>query len=205
MIGPKEKKERWLGVHLGLKATRCNTPKCAMVRKPYRPGVQGKSRRRKTVSDFGRQTKEKQKFKLTYGIDERGLRNVFNRAVLAKGSTGSRFVELLEYRLDNVLYRLGLAGARGVARQLTTHGHIMVNGKKVKSPGFLLKIGDTVSIRPESAEKMPFKSLKEPLAGYEPPVWLQLDKAKLEGKVIGPPEVESVPFEVNLVVESFSK
>ena len=205
MQGAKEKRERSLGIHLGLKATRCQSPKCALVRKPYRPGVHGKSRRRKTLSDFGRQIQEKQKFKLTYGIDERALRNVFKQASQKKGSTSVRFIELLEYRVDSILYRIGFAGSRSMAGQLVTHGHIMINGKKVRSPGFLLKVGDIVTVRPESAGKAVFSALKEALANYEPPVWLHLDKEKLEGKVIGPPEFESIPFEINLVVESFSK
>jgi small subunit ribosomal protein S4 len=205
MITPKEKRERSLGEHLGLKAHRCQSPKCALVRKPYRPGVHGKSRRRKTLSDFGRQIQEKQKFKLTYGINERSLRNVFEQASQKKGSTSIHFIELLEYRLDNILFRLGFAGSRSHARQLAIHGHVLVNKKKVRSPGYLVSKNDVVSLRPESIAKPQFKDIKEALTQYVPPVWLALDKDKLEGKVIGPPEYESVPFEVNLVVESFSK
>lgn len=205
MMGPKEKKERSLGEHLHLKATRCQSPKCALVRKPYRPGVQGKSRRQKTLSDFGRQLKEKQKFKLTYGIDDRNLKHIFGAAAKKIGSTGSRLIELLELRLDNVVYRLGFAGSRAMARQLVRHGHIMVNHKKVSAPGYTMRVGDRVTVRPESQAKTAFKNLKEQLKQYEAPSWLRVDQGVLEGEVLSSPDVSAVPYEVNLLVESFNK
>jgi small subunit ribosomal protein S4 len=205
MLGPKEKKERSLGERLQLKGTRCQSPKCAAVRKPYRPGAHGKTGRVRALSDFGKQIKEKQKFKYTYGIDERNLRHIFEIANKKVGSTGSRILELLELRLDNVVFRMGFAPSRAMARQLVRHGHIVVNKKKVHAPGYVTRVGEEVSIRPESQRRNTFKDLKENLKKYEAPAWVVVDPEKISGKVLSMPETNAVPFEVNLVVESFSK
>ena len=206
MIGPKEKKERALGERLGLKGERCASVKCAAVRKPYRPGVHGNSkRRRSTLSEFGRQLKEKQKFKVSYGLNERGLRKVFLSAKRARGSASDKILEFLERRLDNIVFRLGIAPSRGAARQLIVHGHISVNNKRTRSPNFYLKAGDVVNIRQGSELKGAIVSRKELILKYEPPAWLELDKEKLEGRVISLPEKEKSPFDANLLVESFSK
>jgi small subunit ribosomal protein S4 len=206
MIGPKEKKERALGVQLQLKAERGNTPKSATVRKPYPPGQHGNSRKRpKALSDFGRQLREKQKCKVSYGIDERNLRQIFARALKLQGSTSARLMQLLEGRLDNVIFRMGVAGSRAMARQLVTQGHVVVNQKRVRAPGYQVKVGDIVAIRNESAGNTRFKELKEKLSKYEPVSWLQLEADKLAGRVVGLPENAAAPFEINLLVESFSK
>ncbi len=205
MIGPKEKKERALGERLNLKGERCASPKCAAVRKPYRPGMHGPKSRRGNPSEFSLQLKEKQKFKVSYGIDERNLRNIFLRAAKAKGSSAMKIVEFLERRLDNTVYRLGLAPSRGAARQLVVQGHIMVNDGRVRSPGFVVKKGDIVRVRPGSEAKLHLAKRKEMLKKYEPPAWLHLDAEKLEGRVLSPPDESSSPFEANLVVESFSR
>jgi small subunit ribosomal protein S4 len=201
----KEKSERKLGEHLHLKGERCLSPKCALVRRPYRPGVHGRSRRRKILSDFGKQIQEKQKFKLTYGVDEKNLKQIFKAAVKNPGSTSLKILESFERRLDNVVFRLGLASSRSMARQHVVHGHIFVNKKRVKSPGFQIKSGDVISIRPESISKSWFKNLKEPIKKYDPPEWLRLDPEKLEGHVLDIPKEYSSQFEVNLLVESFNK
>lgn len=205
MIGPKEKKERALGEHLNLKGERCQSPKCALVRKPYRPGAHGKSRRRTTLSDFGRQLNEKQKFKIIYGLDERNLRNIFEKAQKTPGSSALRLLELAERRLDNVIYRLGLAKSRITGRQLVVQGHIMVNDMRVRSPGFVVKVNDIVSIRKESISKGHFQNIREYLKNYEVPVWLSLDKEKLEGKMVSIPQESNLPVEINLLIESFNK
>lgn len=205
MIGPKERKERALGVSLQLKGTRSGSPKSAVIRKPYRPGAHGKTGRRKQLSDFGRQIQEKQKFKLTYGIDERGLRRLFAIASRAKGSNAVRLLELLETRLDNAIYRLGFAPSRSGSRQLVTQGHIFVNKKRVRSPGYQLAVNDIITIRPESASKGAFRELPESLKQRDLPSWLALDPAKLEGRIIALPSDEKSPFEISLLVESFSK
>ena len=205
MIGPKEKRERALGVSLQLKGLRSGSPKSAVIRKPYRPGAHGKTGRRKALSDFGRQLQEKQKFKLTYGLDERGLRRLFEVAARAKGSNAVRLLELLESRLDNVVFRLGFAPSRSTCRQMVTQGHIFVNKKRVRSPGYHLAVNDVVSIRPESLAKAPFKELREVLEKRNLPSWLALDPAKLEGRMVATPTDVEMPFEINLLVESFSK
>lgn len=204
MMGPKEKKERSLGVRLGLKAERCSSPKCAMVKKPYRPGVHGQGRV-KALSDFGRQIKEKQKYKLTYGMDERNLRMTFAKALKKQGSTADNVLQAFESRLDNIVYRLGFAASRLQGRSLVIQGHIMVNRRKVKSPGYEVRKGDIVSIRPESAAKGTFKDLKERLKKQQLPSWLALDHDKVEGKMISIPTEFGTSFEINLLVESFSK
>lgn len=204
MMGPKEKKERALGEHLQLKAFRSASPKGALTRKPYRPGVHGKSRQR-ALSDFGRQIKEKQKFKLSYGVDERNLRQIFKRAEERAGSTAENLIQLVEGRLDNVVYRLGFAGSRSMARQFVVHGHITVNKRIVRAPGFVVRPKDIISIRPESVAKTSFKELRENLLKYAAPVWLKLDVAKLEGSVLSAPKDIETPFEINVLVESFSK
>ncbi len=201
MIGPKEKKERAVGERLNLKGERCSTPKCAFVRKPYRPGVHGQ-RHQRSLSEFGLQLKEKQKFKLSYGLDERNLRRLFTRAIKAKGSSAAKMVEFLESRLDNAIFRLGFAPSRGAARQLIVHGHIFVNKRRVRSPGYVVKTNDVITAH-DDVEAI--KKRKDILKKYEPPAWLRLDKEKLEGHVLSPPQNETPPFEINLVIEAFSK
>ncbi len=205
MIGPKEKKERSLGVRLNLKGERCLSPKCAMVRKPYPPGLHGARRSRAILSGYGREIKEKQKFKLTYGVDERNLRNVFMKAAKARGSSAAKLLEFLERRLDSVVLRLGLAPSRYASRQLIVHGHVVVNGKKVKSPGYLVKEGDVIGIRAGSETKVMIAKRKEIIKKYEPPAWLLLDKEKTEGRVVSLPKNVEIPFETDLLVEAFSK
>lgn len=204
--GAKEKKERFLGVHLGLKSHRCNSPKCALSRRPYKPGIHGpQKKRRQNLSDFGKQIREKQKFKVSYGLNENNLRMLYNAASQSHGDVAAKFIELLERRLDNVVFRLGIAGSRAMGRQVINQGHIFVNGKRTTSPGFQVKSGDVVSIRPESFNKGLFKEVKETIKNTDVPAWVSLDKEKLEGKIISMPKDVEIPFEVSLLVESFSK
>lgn len=203
--GPKEKKERSLGVRLQLKGERCASPKCAMVRKPYKPGAHGQSRRRKALSDFGIQLREKAKAKVSYGVNERALRQLYGKAVKRSGPTAANLLNSLESRLDNVLFRAGFAASRSMARQMAVQGHIFVNKKRVRAPGYQLAKENIVSIRPESSNKVYFKNLKESLQKIEAPSWFQVDADKLEIKVLGVPGDVNPPFEVNALVESFSK
>jgi small subunit ribosomal protein S4 len=206
MMGPKEKKERALGEHLMLKAHRCATPKCALVRKPYRPGAHGPSKRSpRGLSEFGLQLREKQKFKLSYGLDERNLRLLFERARKARGSTAEKILELLERRLDNMLFRAGVALSRGMGRQMLVHGHITVNGVIVRAPGFLVKAGDVIAVKDASKFRAAFKHLRDPQWRYDVPAWISLDREKLEAKVLSIPHDIEPPFEVKLLVEAFSK
>lgn len=205
MMGPKEKKERSLGERLHLKGERCQSPKCAMVRKPHRPGMHGQKRKPKALSDFGLQLREKRKFKVSYGIDDAALRTLFNRAHTKSGATGARLIELLERRLDNVIFRLGFAPSRINARQLVSHGHIMVNGKRVRAPGYEVRPKDVIGVWAGSRETHHFKNRKEKMGPYEPPNWLHLDRDAWEGRVLSVPADVDIPFEVNVLVESFSK
>jgi len=205
MVGPKQKKERALGMNLGLKGDRGMSPKSALVRKPYKPGVHGPKGRPRQVSEFGLQLREKRKFKLTYGVDDNNLKRLFGMAVAAKGASGAKMVEFLERRLDNVIYRLGFAPTRLAARQLVNHGHITVNGKRVTSPGFMVRVKDVVGVREGSETKAAFAKRRELLKKFEVPAWLSLHPEKMQGQVLSPPETKDIPFEVSLLVESFSK
>ena len=205
MHGPKEKRERALGVRLGLKGDRAMSPKSSVVRKPYKPGVHGPRSRQRALSEFGLQIREKSKFKLSYGVNDGNLRRLFNKASIAKGATGAKMLEFLERRLDNVVFQLGFAVSRGAARQLVVQGHIAVNKKKVKSPGYETRKGDVVSVRPGSLAKSGLGTRKEFLMKYEAPSWLRVDAEKMEGEVLSLPVDTSSPFEINLLVESFSK
>ncbi len=176
-----------------------------MVRKPYKPGAHGPTGRRRNLSEFGVQLREKQKVKFSYGIDERNLKAIFTSAQKAKGSSASKLIELLERRLDNALVVAGLVASRAMARQFVVQGHITVNAKKVTSPGFSVRVGDVIGVKPASISRPFFAKRKEALAKYEPPQWLHVDPEKLEGKVLSLPQEPSVPFEVNVLVESFSK
>ncbi len=205
MLGPKEKRERALGGPLGLKGERAMSPKSALVRKPYRPGVHGPKSRPRTLSEFGLQLREKSKFKLAYGVDERNLRRLFSIAAAERGANGAKLIELLERRVDNALFRLGFAPTRLAARQLVLQGHIAVNGRKVVSPGYEVRIGDRIAVREGSKQKGMLAKRKDILEKYDPPAWLRLDVGKMEGEILSLPADTELPFEINLLIESFSK
>ena len=204
ILRSKEKKERALGVKLFLKGERCNSPKCAMVRRAYRPGMHGKKRRR-GISEYATQLAEKQKIRFTYGLNERRLKKIFDNISSKKGATGEMILSILERHLANVIFRLGLASSRIVARQLVSHGHISVNNKKVTIQSYLVKVGDVVSISPRSQELLIFKNLKNIIKSYQPPDWLVLDKEKMEGRVRILPYSTEIPFDINLMVDYYSK
>jgi len=197
-----EKKERSLGIKLFLKAFRCASPKCATIRRPYKPGVHGnkKGGRRKEPSEYGRQLQEKQKVQITYGLNNRQMRRLFR----GKKQTEA-ILELLEKRLDNVLFRSGLADSRIIARQLINHGHFAVNDRKVTIPSYLLRIGDKIGLYANSRKLKVFEGLELKLKKNEPPKWLKLDKEKLIGELIDKPHEENWPFDLNLVAEYYSR
>ncbi len=204
--GPKEKRERFLGVNLGVKATRSQSPKGALSRRPYKPGVHGpKKQRRSNMSDFGKQIREKQKFKISYGVNENNLKALYQEASKDKKDSAAKLIQLLERRLDNVVFRLGIAGSRAMGRQLVVQGHIFVNGTRTISPAFSVRTNDVISIRPESFTKNIFKDTKEAIKTVDVPTWMILDKDKLEGKIISMPKDVEMPFAISLLVESFSK
>lgn len=204
IIYAKEKKERALGEKLFLKAHRCNSPKCAMLRRPHKPGVHGKNSRGKT-SDFGEQLKSKQKFKLSYGVNEAQLTRIFKEAARSTAGTGEKIMEALERRLDSVIFRSGLADSRIMARHLVVRGHFMVNGVKTVSPSYRVYVGDIISVRLESRSKTLFRELPQSLLKVSVPSWLEISAEKLEAKVVSLPHGIDPPFNIGAVVEYFSK
>ena len=203
MLPLKEKKERALGTKLFLKAERCSSPKCALTRRPYRPGMHGKSR--KVLCEYGRQLLEKQKIKISYGLNEKQIRTIFQKALKKPAAIKDFIIRELETRLDNVVFKLGLASSRRIARQIVSHGHILVDGRKVSTPSFKVGVGNLISIRPQSKNLSNFKDLSNILKNYQPPAWLTLDKEKMEGKVlVFPQEIDSV-FDISLVTDYYSR
>jgi len=198
------------GMKLYLKGERCFTPKCALERRNYPPGQHGPTRRsRRKVSDFGRQLREKQKVRRIYGVYERQFRRYFRQAVKAKGMTGTALLQLLERRLDNVVYRMGLANSRAQARQLVTHGHITVNGHKVDIASYSVRPGDVIGIKETSRKKRYFKELAEEFGqGRTPPKWLAVDPANMSATVVALPEredIQDITINEQLIVEYYSR
>ena len=205
LLKSKEKKERALGTKLGLKAHRCNSPKCAMIRRPTKPGVH--TRPGRGFSEFKQQLMEKQKIRFSYGLSEKQMNAVVVKA-LAKKKTASvtgQIIGRLESRLDNVVYRLGFAPSRIMARQFISHGHITVNGRKVNIPSHILRVGDEVSVREQSRNMIMFKDLANTLKGNNPENWLNRDVQKLEGSMKSKPEGVELPFDINLVIDYYSR
>jgi small subunit ribosomal protein S4 len=210
MLSSKCRICRRAGEKLFLKEEKCYTPKCPLTRKSYPPGVQkrGAGKRPRALSEYGFQLREKQKLKFFYLLRERQFKNYIQEALKRKGSDIiSRLAEILELRLDNAVYRLGLAKSRSMARQLVGHGHIAVNGRKTNNPSYRLKVGDKISIRPQSASKKTFQDIDIYFKKYQPPVWLELDKGKREGKVAGKPQAQDIEVKTNLnaIIEFYSR
>jgi len=203
--GPVERIERRLGVSLELKGERRLAGKSALDRRPYAPGQHGQ--RRAKISEYGLQLREKQKMKYYYGVLERQFRRFFKEANRQEGSTGENLIRLLERRLDNVVYRMGFATTRRFARQLVTHGHILVNGKKVNIPSYLVKEGDRIEIREKSKNNPQIQRAVElsQQTGIAP--WVDVDREKLVGVFQRIPERSEVniPVDERLVVELYSK
>jgi len=194
------------GMKLFLKSTRCFSDKCAIERRGYAPGEHGKSRRAKETN-YGLQLREKQKARRIYGLLERQFRNYFTKAAVAKGVTGEVLLQMLERRLDNVVFRLGFAGNRAMARQLVRHGHVRVNGHKVDIPSFLVKTGDQIAIRDRSRQLTIIQSSLESRKGQAAPEWLEVNGDQLTGRVLSIPTRDSIPVPINeqLIVELYSK
>ncbi len=205
MFGTQEKKERALGVKLGLKPERCASGKCAMVKRPYRPGMHGKSRQ-KQPSEMKTQLQEKQRLRFTYGLREAAMHRVIHEAMRRRGNTADILMGLLERRLDTVTYRLGFALSRSVARQLVGHGHICVNGRKVTIPSYRVKLGDVISMRPESKDHPILIVAREALAkATDVPAWLALDAEKATGTIASLPKDVPLPFDISLIIDYYSK
>lgn len=191
---------------LFLKGTKCFTEKCPVERRNYAPGQHGQSRRAK-VSEYGTQLREKQKVRRMYGLQETQFRNYFSKALKQTGRTGETLVKMLERRLDNTLYRLGLAPSRKTARQLITHGHILVNNKSVDIPSYLLRSGDTISVREKSRKLDVFHASMKRMKDTAMLPWLSLDKATMTGTFLNIPERADIPLNADeqLIVELYSK
>lgn len=206
MIDSKCHQCRHAGEKLFLKGARCFSPKCAMMRRVGPPGQHG-AKRKRAGSEFGVQLQEKQKVKRTYGLRERQFRKYFEIANKSRGQTPAMLSRMLEIRLDNVVFRLGFVASRSQARQAVGHGHFTVNGRRVDIPSFQVKKGDVITIRPQSLSRVIFNDLRTIIKKHEPPVWLALDKEKLEGKVEKLPTSDEMemPFNLQLITELYSK
>ena len=193
------------GQKLFLKGSRCYTDKCSITRRNYAPGQNGQ--KKKKLSEYGTQLREKQKTKSFYGIQEKQFRKYFEMASNKKGITGENLLQLLESRLDNVVYRLGYGSSRAQARMLVTHGHFEVNGKKVDIPSYLVKAGDVIAVREIRKDSKIIKENVEANAARPVPEWLEKDEKTLSGKVIRLASREDVdlPVEEHLIVELYSK
>lgn len=203
--GPVEKLERRLGVDLGLKGERRLAGKSALEKRPYPPGQHGQ--RRGKLSEYGEQLQEKQKAKFMYGVSEKQFRTLFKEAKRREGNTGSILIQLLEERLDNVVYRMGFATTRRFARQLVNHGHILVDGKRVDIPSFRVKAGQKIEIREKSKSNPQIVRSMELTNQTGMVEWVDVEKDKLFGIFTRVPEREeiSIPVEERLIVELYSK
>jgi small subunit ribosomal protein S4 len=191
---------------LFLKGTKCFTEKCPVERRAFPPGQHGQNRRTK-ISEYGVQLREKQKVRRMYGLQETQFRNTFERALKQTGRTGETLVKLLERRLDNVVYRLGLAPSRKAARQLVNHGHFLVNSRPVDIPSYLLRAGDTVQVREKSKKLEVLHASMKRMKDTAMLPWLSLDKAAMVGTFLNVPERADIPLNADeqLIVELYSK
>jgi len=196
------------GKKLFLKGERCFSPKCAMERRAFAPGQHGSSRQwRKKESDYAMQLREKQRARRTYGVLERQFRRYFLEAERRPGLTGSNLLTILETRLDNVVYRMGLADSRAQARQLVQHGHIAVNGRVVNIPSAILRPGDEIKISERAAQQTYFKDRADPMQSHHAPEWLVVDPQKMSAKVLDLPAREQIDVSLDeqLIVEYYSR
>ncbi len=197
------------GEKLFLKGERCFTPKCAFERRGYAPGQHGKSSqfRRRRDSDYNRQLRAKQKARRIYGILERQFRRYYEVSLQRRGLTGLNLLQILESRLDNIVYRLGYASSRGQARLLVTHGHFTVNGRRTDVPSMLVSADDVVAVREESLRRTYFKELGDLAEERNIPVWLDRDIKILSGKVLRLPERSEIDgnLQEQLIVEYYSR
>ena len=195
------------GQKLFLKGLRCFTEKCAIEKRNFVPGQHGQSRRPK-VAGYGLQLREKQKVKRTYGLLERQFRTYFEKALRTKGPTGSNLMVMLERRLDNVVYRMGLGGSRSQARQLVLHGHIRVKGQKVNIPSYLVNVGDEVTLKDKMHENVMIMEARNLAKSQGVAPWLDIDPANFKARVVAMPrreDVQTPPMNEQLIVELYSK
>ena len=205
-VGPVCRLCRREGMKLFLKGERCYTEKCAIEKRNFPPGQHGKTRKAK-LAGYGLQLREKQKVKRIYGVLEDQFRRYFETAERARGITGVTLLQLLERRLDNVVYRLGLATSRPQARQLVRHGHFLVNGKKVDIPSYSVEEGDVITVLSRSQKNSTIEHAMEEVKGRGIPDWLSFDPGSISGRVVSTPTREQInlPVQEQLIVELYSK
>jgi len=205
-LGAKCRQCRREGEKLFLKGEKCFTDRCAVERRGYAPGQHGQKSGSR-MSDFGKQLREKQKLRRTYGVLERQFRNTYAEASRSKGVTGERLLQLLETRLDNVAYRMGFGASRTEARQVVRHNGIHVNGKRVNIPSYLVRPGDVVEVTGKAKEQLRIKAASEAAAGRGFPEWLEVDAKALKGTFKSLPARADLPSTVNesLIIELYSK
>lgn len=205
---------RRLGTKLFLRGERCFSAKCAMIKRPYPPGIKGK-RRKGAPSEYSRELKEKQKLKSWYGVGERYLKKVV-REILEKtrrtknkewGDPTKVFIEILESRIDNIVFKMGMASSRAQARQFVSHGFFLVNNRKVDIPSFLAKKGDVIKIKPEKLKKKVFQNISQTIKKQKLPLWLEFNPADFSVKVIAKPHTEEgeLPAEISAIFEFYSR
>ncbi len=205
-IGPVCRLCRREGMKLFLKGERCYTEKCAIEKRNMAPGQHGRARKAKMVG-YGVQLREKQKVKRIYGVLENQFRRYFETAERTRGITGETLLQLLERRLDNVIYRAGFSTSRAQARQLVRHGHFLVNGRKVDVPSYSVRQGDVVSVRQTSLENPVIAHAMEEVKGRGVPEWISIDASKLSGTIASLPTRQQInlPVQEQLIVELYSK
>lgn len=203
-LDPKCKQCRRENEKLFLKGERCFSPKCAMIKRNYPPGQHGPKRQTR-ATQYGMQLREKQKVKRMYGILEKQFRNYYHQAAKEAGNSAENFLRLLEMRLDNVVYRLGFANSRNLARQLVNHGHFQVNDKKVNIPSYQLKVGDKINIKPGREKLSNFKDFLKASKKRELPEWLELKE--LAGKITSLPKLDQLiqTINISLIIEFYSR
>ncbi len=203
--GPVSRLCRREGMKLYLKGAKCYTKKCPFERRPTPPGQHGIRRRK--MSEYGVQLREKQKVRRVYGILERQFKHYFESAEARPGVTGENLLRLLETRLDNAVFRMGFASSRAQARQLVSHGHFAVNGRATNIPSYRLQEGDRIEVRDGSRKAEYFKNVKDSLRSAQRPDWLDVDADKLVGNITALPKRDQMPAELNeqLVVEYYSR
>ncbi len=208
-LNPKCKQCRRLGEKLFLKGERCYTAKCAQLRRPYAPGVRGKSRGRgRGLSEYGKQLAEKQKVKKIYGLLEKQFKNYVLEAITAKGDSRDNLISKLETRLDNTIFRLGLAKSRETARQLVNHGLVKVNGRRVDIPSYQVKIKDKIELKDKLLKSPSFANLKITLQKQQLPSWIKLNPEKPQAEIVGKPMVGDLTDNVKnlgMVIEYYSR
>lgn len=204
-IEPDCRQCRREGCKLFLKGERCTTKKCAMERRPVIPGQHGNSRRRVSFSEYGTQLREKQKVKRMYGVLESQFRGYYEEANRMKGVAGENMLSLIERRLDNVVYRMGIGASRKQCRQIVNHGHITVNGRRVNIPSYRVKPGDIIAVKENKQELDSFKAIKGMKVVM--PKWLEFDTNALTGKIIALPSRDDIDADIKeqLIIELYSR